>query len=78
MLTEKCFEAYEASGLDGYLMILMPDRDSVNFDDDSTYVPDSNETEEVILDRIERSKKAGRNLFKEEWELWEPEPGVIY
>ena len=78
MLTQKCFEAYAASGLDGSLGVLMPNGDSVIFEDDTTYVPESNETEEQILDRIERSKKAGRNLFKEEWELWEPDPNLDY
>ena len=37
-----------------------------------------NESDEVFLDRLERSKKAGRNLFYEEWEPFEYEDGVDY
>ncbi len=39
---------------------------------------DENESDEVFLDRLERSKKAGRNLFYEEWEPFEYEDGVDY
>ena len=77
MVTMKCVKAYEAAGLDGRMMILMPDMDCVSYGR-ASYVPTRDETEAQILDRIERSKKAGRNLFFEEWELWEPEPGCIY
>lgn len=73
------FEAYEAAGLDGSLGISVPDTLSVYFEeDDSEYVPSEDVTEADVLDLIERSRKAGRNLFKEEWELFKPEPGCIY
>lgn len=37
------------------------------------------ETDEIFLDRLERSKACGRNLFFEEWiDEFNPEPGVQY
>ncbi|MDO4281756.1 MAG: hypothetical protein Q4C56_09010 [Peptococcaceae bacterium] len=37
------------------------------------------ETDEIFLDRLERSKAAGRNLFYEEWtDEFVLEPGVRY
>ena len=77
MLTQKCREAYAASGLDGDMGIMMPCTDSVFFEDGGIYVPPRSESEEEILDRIARSKKAGRNLFKEEWVKWHPHPDVV-
>ena len=45
------------------------------------YVKPFDETEEVFMDRIRRSKEQGRNLFFEEWPLfvheWETDPDVI-
>ena len=45
------------------------------------YVMPYDETEESFIDRIERSKQAGRNLFFEEWEEAKPydtSPGMRY
>ncbi|MDO4281375.1 MAG: hypothetical protein Q4C56_07065 [Peptococcaceae bacterium] len=37
------------------------------------------ETDEIFLDRLERSKAAGRNLFYEEWTReFVPIPGARY
>ena len=36
--------------------------------DGKLFVRPNGETDETIIDRIERSKQAGRNLFFEEWE----------
>lgn len=37
------------------------------------------ETDEIFLDRLERSKRAGRNLFYEEWtDEFIPDPGAAY
>lgn len=78
MVTRKCIEAYKASGLDGQLGIMIPDWDSVTFDDGTAYVAPNSETEHETLDRIERSKKAGRNLFREEWKPFVYEPNILY
>lgn len=43
-----------------------------------TYRQPSDETEEQFLDRIERSKKAGRNLFYEEWPEFQRKKGCLY
>lgn len=36
------------------------------------------ETDETFADRIKRSKKAGRNLFYEEFEEFNPDPCDLY
>ncbi len=46
---------------DGGLMIS-------NLENGKTYKAPANETDELFEDRLERSKKARRNLFFEEWE----------
>ena len=49
--------------------------------DDTTekgYISTWEETDEEFLDRIERSLKAGRNLFYEEWQELIYEEGWIY
>ncbi len=46
-----------------------------------TYICPMLETDEVFLDRIERSKQAGRNLFFEEWPEAKPfvhDPEKLY
>lgn len=72
------FDAYEASGLDGELAFLNSVTLAVCFPDETSYMAPHGETNADVLDRIERSKKAGRNLFIEEWEQWEPEPDCVY
>ena len=41
-----------------------------------TYIAPDNETEELFLDRLERSKKEGRNLFFIEWHEQKHKKGV--
>ena len=77
-MLEDLAKAYEEAGLEGQLCGMMPDMIAVCMPDDATYVPLNDDTPEGIMDLIARSQKAGRNLFLEEWELWEPEPGWVY
>ena len=45
------------------------------------YICPLDETDEIFLDRIERSKQAGRNLFFEEWPEAKPvvhDPEKLY
>ncbi len=42
------------------------------------YLQPRNETEETFIDRIERSRQTGRNLFYEEWETFEYEDDCYY
>jgi len=42
------------------------------------YVAPEKETAGVMLDRIHRSIRAGRNLFYEEWEPVEINPDMLY
>lgn len=44
--------------------------------DQRTFISPIDEDDETFIDRIERSKEAGRNLFYEEWEEEEMEEGV--
>lgn len=44
--------------------------------DSTEYIMPLDESDEVFLDRIERSKQAGRNLFFEEWEKADPLPPI--
>ncbi|MGN1020333.1 MAG: hypothetical protein ACI4O7_08145 [Aristaeellaceae bacterium] len=41
------------------------------------YAPET-ETEAAILDRIDRSLAAGRNLFAEEWAPYITDPNAVY
>lgn len=41
---------------------------SITNTEEITCIAPDDETEEKFFDRIERSKKSGRNLFFEEWE----------
>lgn len=73
------FTAYEESGLDGELFILAPGRTrAVSLGEGLTYTAPRGERDEQILDRIERSLKAGRNLFAEEWKPFYYEAGKVY
>lgn len=44
----------------------------------ASVIQPEDETEDAFLDRIERSRKAGRNLFYEEWPKHEYEEGCLY
>lgn len=72
-------EAYAASGLSGDLAFLEPDGiPSVELPDGTVFAAEGDEPPAKILDRIQRSQKAGRNLFLEEWSRFEYEPGCLY
>ncbi|MDO4281760.1 MAG: hypothetical protein Q4C56_09030 [Peptococcaceae bacterium] len=46
---------------------------------DKALINPPGETDEIFLDRLERSKAAGRNLFYEEWtDEYILEPGLRY
>lgn len=45
---------------------------------DKHYIAPENETAAGIMDRIQRSIQAGRNLFYEEWEPVEIKTDVLY
>lgn len=46
--------------------------------DRQSFVPPKDETNEIFMDRLERSKKADRNLFYEEWKPFEYEDDCDY
>ena len=45
---------------------------------DTYYLQPDGETDESFMDRLERSKKAERNLFYKEWKPFEYEQGCDY
>ena len=75
--------AYQEAFPESKLCFLSPSGDmtAVDLENNKEYVKPFDETEEVFMDRIRRSKDRGRNLFFEEWPLfvheWETDPDVI-
>ncbi len=79
MISYECADIYESSGLEGEFCFLHPGfTPSICFPDYTEYYCLDDETDEEFLDRIERSKRVGRNLFKEEWTKDEPEGRPYY
>ena len=82
-MSDAMFTAYEEAFPESKLCFLSPSGDmtAVDLEKDIEYVKPFDETEEVFMDRIRRSKEQGRNLFFEEWPQyvheWETEPDVI-
>ena len=82
-MSDAMFTAYEEAFPESKLCILSPSGDmtAVDLENNKEYVKPFDETEEVFMDRIRRSKEQGRNLFFEEWPLfvheWETDPDVI-
>lgn len=77
MISESSLRLYEESGLEGQCMFVLPScKPMIGFPDGLTYEAPWTETDEEFLDRIDRSKKVGRNLFREEWELDEISQGI--
>ena len=58
-------EAFPESKL--RFLSLSGDMTAVDLDNNKEYVKPFDETEEVFIDRIRRSKEKGSNLFFEEW-----------
>lgn len=53
-------------------------RVGVETEDGNTYIQPINETDDVFVNRLERSKIANENLFFKEWEKLEYDPNVLY
>lgn len=70
MISESSLKAYMAAGFEGDCSLVPPvGMAMISFPDGKTYMATTDETDEEFLDRLERSKKAGRDLIREEWEL---------
>lgn len=79
MLTDTCIEKYrEQYPLDDCFYGEPNDLIMISNDENVTVIQPIDETEAVFLDRLERSKKAGKNLFFEEWNRFEYEEGMLY
>lgn len=46
--------------------------------EEKTFISPFDETDEIFIDRIKRSKEVGRNLFYEEWNTFEYNPDYVY
>ena len=78
ILSEECLKLYKDMYPDDYIAYFVPSHEVIIESGDITYMQTSEETDEMFIDRLERCKSAGRNLFYEEWELFEFEDGVDY
>ncbi len=77
-LTIRCVDAYKEQYPDDHCFIHITGG-GVNIETKhKTYRQPYDETEEEFFDRLERSRKVGRNLFYEEWEIFEYEEGTVY
>jgi hypothetical protein len=80
LISHKAIDAYRkvfpgdncAYGEPGSLVFVEPEGS------DDAYLQPCDETEAIFLDRIERSRKAGRNLFCEEWPRFKYKKGCLY
>lgn len=79
MLSEKCMTAYRKQYPDddcgyeectGNIMIESADG--------KLFCPGTDETDEIFLERLDRSSKSGKNLFYEEWLSFEYQPDCDY
>lgn len=80
MLSEKCIDAYEQYFPDDVCAYDECTGDIVierNTDGMPFYNPD-NESDTVFLDRLERSRLCGRNLFYEEWKQLQIDENAYY
>lgn len=81
MISKKCIAAYWQQYPDGAIGYKEPGT-KLSVEENETlkaYVAPENETDDVFMDRLRRSKESGRNLFFEEWEEDnEYRKGVIY
>lgn len=78
---DKCYDEYKKIYKHPHVCGFLEPSDDFsvsNEDTEKTYIMPENETLEAFLDRIERSKKAGKNLFYEEWEEFHYKEGVLY
>ena len=68
-MSDDMIMAYEEVFPESKLCFLSPSGDmtAVDLEKNKEFVMPFDETEEVFMDRIRRSKEQGRNLFFEEW-----------
>ena len=68
-MSDAMFTAYEEAFPESKLCFLSPSGDmtAVDLENNKEYVKPFEETEEVFMDRIKRSKEQGCNLFFKEW-----------
>ncbi|MBP1545190.1 MAG: hypothetical protein J6A37_01150 [Oscillospiraceae bacterium] len=80
MLTSNCIDEYR-NFFDTTLCAFCEPSDKIMVFCEEThtwYISPTNETDEMFKDRINRCKEEKRNLFFEEWEIFNPNVDVIY
>lgn len=45
---------------------------------ETAFISPFNETDKIFFDRLKRSREVGRNLFYEEWDIFEYDSNYIY
>jgi len=78
MIPVECLEAYWEAYPDDECFYLEPSVDVIIGTADKSYEQPEGETKDIFMDRLKRSKEAGRNLFYEEWPEFKYIPGAVY
>ena len=78
ILSEKCLNLYREQYPDDYCGFQMPTGMFMIESEDTCYIQPETETDETFMDRIDRSRNQGRNLFYEEWETFEYDDDTEY
>lgn len=77
-LSKKCIDLYRAQYPGDHCGFEVPSGHFMIETGDTMYIQPENETKEAFMHRLERSRKAGRNLFYEEWETFEYDDDCEY
>ena len=77
-LSDKCVELYRDQYPEDCCGFLVPGCCFKIENEDAMYIQPENENDELFIDRLKRSKMAGRNLFYEEWETFEYDDDCVY
>ncbi len=77
-LSEKCVELYIDQYPDDHCGFQVPGYYFKIEHEETMYIQPETETDESFVDRLERSRNAGRNLFYEEWDIFEYDGDCIY
>lgn len=77
-LKDECIDAYWEQYPEESCVRGEPGDELIVSVNETDYIQPNNETNEMFMNRLERSKERGKNLFAEEWERFEYDPGCDY
>lgn len=80
MISASCIFKYRKQYPNDYCSVFEPSSKIMISENGSgqTYISPTAEDDETFLDRLERSKSIGKNLFYEEWDKFEVDNSVVY